>query len=351
MKGKILNVKRPMITSYTHHAHLLAILETQEDTLEWIFSNYIQIYINTDLSRNSWGDFYFPMPYEIKEAELCKWIYTQKQKDRVVDKRYEDIIEFLIDAIEDDSYIHLMVNYKYISKSRCFGIDRSHDIMVYGYDEEKQKLYCADFFFQTGSYEFSECTYDEFRLAYKYAYHSGASLYLKHYIYTYQLNKSCDYEFNSGNILYGIEQYMRGGLPEYWAIYNRSDLANISFGLDCYDVLYYYVENLGEGSLDIRLFYLMKDHKKMMIERLKFLEKKDISRNMKEYIEKYEDIYRLMNTVVMLVLKFGQSGRGGVLGRIGDGLLKSKELEHETICRLMISLREGNKGCQPDIRN
>ncbi len=43
---KVLPVTYPMITTYTQHAHLLSILSNYECTYPWIFSNYIQLYIN-----------------------------------------------------------------------------------------------------------------------------------------------------------------------------------------------------------------------------------------------------------------------------------------------------------------
>lgn len=48
---KVLAVEYPIITSYTHHAHLLTILGTNEKTKDWIFSNYIQVYINKDFEK------------------------------------------------------------------------------------------------------------------------------------------------------------------------------------------------------------------------------------------------------------------------------------------------------------
>lgn len=56
-------VSYPMITTYTQHAHLLSILTHYECAHPWIFSNYIQLFINKDY-KHHWGDFYFPLTYE-----------------------------------------------------------------------------------------------------------------------------------------------------------------------------------------------------------------------------------------------------------------------------------------------
>lgn len=59
----ILPVSYPMITTYTQHAHLLSVLTHYECAHPWIFSNYIQLFINKDY-KHHWGDFYFPLTYE-----------------------------------------------------------------------------------------------------------------------------------------------------------------------------------------------------------------------------------------------------------------------------------------------
>lgn len=68
-----LPVTYPMITTYTQHAHLLSILTSYESNYDWIFSNYIQLFINRDYKHN-WGDFYFPLPYTLRPSDSCGWI-------------------------------------------------------------------------------------------------------------------------------------------------------------------------------------------------------------------------------------------------------------------------------------
>ena len=60
---KVLAVEYPIITSYTHHAHLLTILGTNEKTKDWIFSNYIQVYINKDFEKSNFNHALFIAEY------------------------------------------------------------------------------------------------------------------------------------------------------------------------------------------------------------------------------------------------------------------------------------------------
>jgi len=43
---RILPICDPVITSYTKHAHILSIIGSYKQTYPWIFSNYIQVYMN-----------------------------------------------------------------------------------------------------------------------------------------------------------------------------------------------------------------------------------------------------------------------------------------------------------------
>lgn len=142
---KILPVNYPMITTYTQHAHLLSILTYYEYTKGWIYSNYIQLYMNRDYKHN-WGDFYFPFPYELRPSDTCKWILSQKiKRDTVIKKG--SVIDFIIDSINSDNYVHTMLNYYYVPVSVHYKKTHSHhDMLIYGYDLDKKIFHVADFF-------------------------------------------------------------------------------------------------------------------------------------------------------------------------------------------------------------
>ena len=335
---KILDTKYPIITTYTHHAHLLSILGTSSMTKFWIFSNYIQIYINRELNVNSWADFYFPMPYETRPFELCKWIEVQKNSEEFIDKNQGDIIKYIIDLIDNNYYVHLMINYRYLSKSRYNkkNVDARHDILVYGYDSEIKTLYCADFMFETSKYSFCNCTYDEFYEAYNNDFVKKQASYLNHNIYSYKLKKGCDYEFHINNIVYWIKQYINSETPEYWKGYNYSNMNNIAWGISCYDILIQNLKSIGITYIDVRFYCLLKDHKKIMIERLRFIENN--TQLLKEYVEFFEEIYSEFVLIVNLVIKYNMTNNLKIIDKIVAKLTEIKNNEYETLVRLIDGL-------------
>ena len=272
LQRNILPVKYPMITTYNQHAHLLSILMNYHFTKSWIYSNYIQLYINRDYKHN-WGDFYFPFPYELKPSDTCKWIISQKIKREIAVSKWESITDFIIDNINSHNYIHIMVNYYYVPLSDRYKKQYSlHDMLIYGYDLNKKLFYVADFFMY-GKYSYETISFLDFEQAF-YTYNQTTNRdYLNGLIYLYSLNENCDYEFSIHNIKNALKAYLHNIMPEYWNKYNYKNSENIVFNREIYTTLKNYVtEKMCEQSeIDIRPFCLLMDHKKMMNLRIRYL--------------------------------------------------------------------------------
>lgn len=332
---KLLDTVYPVITTYTQHAHLLAILGTCLKAEPWVFSNYIQIYISKKLNTSGWADFYFPMPYETRPFEVCKWIEVQKNNENFLDKNHGDIVNYVKSLLENDYYVHMMVNYKYLSNS-CYskkGVDARHDILIYGYDDDTEILYCADFMFEANKYTFSKCTYGELKEAYNNDFVKTKPSYLNHNIYSYKLKRECDYEYHVENILYWIKQYINGDVPEYWRGYNNSNRDNIAWGMNYYDVLIQNLLCLEDHLIDVRFYCLLRDHKKIMIERLRFLENNAF--HMKDYINLYGEIYSDMSIIVNLVIKYNIIKKISLIDKITEKLTSIKNKERSALEKII----------------
>ena len=333
---RILKTENPIIAPYSHHAHLLSILPENRQTSEWIYSNYIQLYINKDLDQSAWGDFYFLMPYEAKVMENCPLIETQKMKESFIDDNGIDIIQYLKYLIDNDFFIHMMINYKYISKSRFYEKnDKRHDCMVIGYDEEKQLIYCSDFMFENLSYCTKACTFDEFRNAYYNDFLKNEYSYLDHMIYSYRYIKDKKIAYDPKNILYWISCYMNGIIPEYWKGVHAAEEDELAFGIDFYEVLCeYYQKHLDDTDfwLDNRFICVLRDHKIMMIQRLLFLQKEDEYRT---YIEGFQFLLEKLNLLINITLKYRMSHKKSILENIIAKLQEYKQMELDLFLKII----------------
>lgn len=308
--SKILPINEPMITTYTQHAHLLSILGIYDFTYSWIFSNYIQLYINKDYKHN-WSDFYFPFPYELRSVDTCKWIKSQKL-DRKITVKWSSIIDFVIDCVNSNNYVHTMINYFYLPVSDRYNRKNlNHDILIYGYDLEEDILYVSDFF-KNGVYNNEKISFSDFSLAYAKYDQAINNDYLNEMIYLYKLNKQYDYKFNIKNITNSIKDYLTCNIPEYWNNYNADNKEAIVFGMDIYSTLRNYINiviSKEESYFDIRPFYLLYDHKKMMYLRLKFMNKQGyfLKIDYNQNIVCINEIMVMAKTLVNLITKYNYS--------------------------------------------
>lgn len=332
-----LNFTYPMITTYTTHAHVLGILGTDTKTLQWIFSNYIQVYINEELDKNRWGDFYFPMPYETRPSQLCKWLVTQVLSDEFVELINGGIINFILGSIDKNTYVNLMVNYKYISGSYANKqkIDMVHDLLIYGYDDSKNVFYCADFVYEKNDrYLMFECSFEDLNIAYNdYREKKRNSYFGKNVIYTYTLEEKIDYEYSPINIYNSIKVYLKSSVPEYWRMYNSCDEKRIVFGLNYYDALIKHLNGGNYKFISIRLLYLMFDHKNLMIKRLEYMD--EGSGKFNEYISEYEWLKSEMSKVVNLALKFNVTHVEKYIKSIVEKLDNIKEREERVLTKFL----------------
>lgn len=313
---------------------MLSILGTNPNTFEWIISNYIQIYINKDLEKDNWADFYFPMPYEVKPYEICKWLEVQKYKEKNICDKYNDILSFVKEKVDEGQYIIMSINYKYILHEAFvrFNKDHLHDVLIYGYDEEQQIIYAADFSMDSSKYIFFQISIAEFRESFD-EFVLQSESYMNHYIYTLSLKENCDYEYHVNNIFYWIEQYIEGIPTEYWRGYNNKNAEKIVAGLNYYDVIENYVERISQ-LIDIRYIYLLKDHSLIMLKRLIFLKEQSYIND--EIVECAQEVYNESSIIVNMAIKYNMKGGDRKIGyKIIERLRKLKNFEYEYLNKML----------------
>ncbi|WP_427179991.1 hypothetical protein [Paenibacillus sp. TC-CSREp1] len=305
--SKILPVSYPMITTYTQHAHLLSILTHYECAHPWIFSNYIQLYINKDY-KHHWGDFYFPVTYELRPSDSCKWITTQKLHRDTVTTKWDSVIHFIIENINANNYVHTMVNYFYVPLSDRYNkLQLHHDIFVYGYDLDREILYVSDFF-KNGVYSQAEISFTDFQLAFDMNHLTTNHDYLREMVYLYTFNEQHQDKFSADTLVNSIRNYFTNKTPEYWEMFNYGgDRHNLDFGMQIYTTLLNYAKETSEqkATLDIRPFHLLYDHKKLMTLRLKYLyDNRHLNKLNQEHIDEFTAIELKAKILVNVAMKY-----------------------------------------------
>lgn len=268
---KLLPVEYPLNTTWTFHAGLISILSNHESTLEWILSNYIQIYCREDKRKPNHLFMDFAMfPNHFKQ---CPWVKTQDFDRETINLFHKDIISFFIESIENNNYL-----YGIFDESQFYdnykGDRFLHELFIFGYDCESQIFNVADFTFShTGSYSYAEIPFEKIEKAFKvvephddYLHDDRTALSL------IKFNNWASYSFDSYFVKRQLTDYLNAEEDLNYRRYGTY-VEKTMYGIAVYDYLYEYLENLIKNKIefDIKAFHFLYIHKLYMLKRIIYM--------------------------------------------------------------------------------
>lgn len=253
---KELKVKQPLICCYTNYGILFSLLP--DDMMPWVYNNFIQIRYNRDWKTVTFDNHILMLSYcpALSFRSIPFYIHQELCGGKIQD--------FVIDSIDHERYVFMYVDRFYLKNSDEYkNIHRSHEIFIYGYDEEKKVFYIADNLDQ-GRFIFTECGFSELEESFEAAdkqYEFMADIGLIHE------NIGVKSEINIGQIVDGLERYLMS-IPTY----DMKPEQPYLFGRDVVRYIRdnYLIHSNGE-DIDIRAFHLLYEHKLLMEMRVEYL--------------------------------------------------------------------------------
>ena len=328
---KILDVTKPPIDLFFHIDIPLTILYGDVCTHSWIYSNYMQLYttINPHLTDQCFIDFFHSIngTFRFLELSSCPWINFEKISIRDVTKKWDSIIEFIEEKINEEKYIGITVNTSNISN---YDFSALHNLFIYGYDNAQQLFYATDHF-RNGVYDFESIKYSELSNAIWYPHQNEVSWGNLEGVWLFSKIKRTHeniYGLNIKKIIYDFKCYTRleGSIfsqDKYYA-----------YGLDCYDNLLLLYNNIMKNGkfCDVKGIYTECAHKKLMVDRLIYLNEKSFSIK-HSFIEEYKEIYKSLETAQMFTIKYNKTINLSILPKIIEliSCVKEKEKELNTL--------------------
>lgn len=302
---KVLSVSYPPITSYQHHANLLSILSYNPDNMAWFYNYYFQLVMRKDLNdRMDFNISYSIIPF----LKNCPLITYNGLSRLLIKKKWSDIKEFLIDSINCGYYIYLVVDQYYIPEYEYNYNVRHipHDLMIYGYDQNKQIFYVADFF-KSRKYGYATATFSEIEQAYI-AVDGMDGMDWMDGVIMLKENKSYQHNFSITILKNYISDYIKSEnsnqrtlLINTWL--NDKDFA---FGLQVYTTLEKNLKNRIDKvkNVAIQPFHLLWDHKRINLLLLEYLYKKGYVNNVDYFYDIFKEIERSTLILRNLILKY-----------------------------------------------
>ena len=342
---KKLPISQPLFACMPMDANIQAILLPHDEMKSWVLSQFVSLWACDDTQEDFFvyfvnPDYWFGCPY----------LFTEELHKSLILGTNNNIIDFIKNCIDRDTYIIPAVDRYYIpacnSEIHCF-----HECLIYGYDDAKEILYFADF---CPKYSFTTCTYKEFKLAFyehkNYFDWSNVVRFAKydskreHPKFEICLTTNLDFTVLL-NLLYdyrdGINSQLRYHIKQEYGDY-------FSFrygGLRIYEK---FEEHLlkcfsQETQIRIKVFYLLKAHKLIMKERLEYFESQcgiDFSISLSNCNKLIQDADILLS----LILKYNvtRKGQESILK-----LLKAISLDDKNLTEDIIRILETNRSKNP----
>ena len=351
-KKKVLQVKYPPITTFPGYANTLSILSNYEKTFDWIYSHYIQIFA-IDLPNRSASDYsdagcffvdYDPRrlanitsSYILLNREGCPFLHNYEVPNSLVLSMGISFETFIKQCIDLSSYVISLVD---VSKIKAYNRDSelSHDMFIYGYDDDEGVFYYADFPNNASNqYNYSKCSYQEMENAFE-SITNASFPYLK----TIAFAQYCDYRtyvLDMSFVRETIRDYLYPNRyrAQQFNKYIEARYAfaewksNVYLGVELYDYLSDYIGfelGLGKKRVSVVLYHAMYDHKELMLLRLKYLlENSHLAVEKLPLVREYQKVKDICLMIRNQITKYNATQNSAILPRIRAALGEAKDLE------------------------
>jgi hypothetical protein len=292
--GRVLPVSIPPLLGFLSWAYTLAITHAHEETHDWLYTNFVLLVCNTDYLEPG------------KAFTLDFWRGGQNEMlahNPFLEARavgYEDFLSLrdslvpnFIKAIEQNFYPMAFVDESCLAYSSTFGSGQfyPHHTLLYGYDAEEEFFYALGFGScgpddVFGRFGPQRVTFRELAAA---AESMQAGLQQRRIeeqlTYFLRLKKlgldpiPPSFSFDIDMLRQSLLDYLEG--CSYLGRLNHNML-NAVVGLRVYEQLDRYFLLAEEGRIgadreDVRHLHILEDHKRLMVERLRYLAKKNIA--------------------------------------------------------------------------
>jgi len=304
---KILPMHYPVITSYPTHANILSCVMQYEDSLQWFYDYYIQLFGGRDVSQGCYMDFFAPISWK-----SCPWINYQRISRDLIAKKWDSITEFFIECINSGYYLFLYLDQFHIPDSDPYqDYHFMHDTFIFGYNTQENSFNVADFY-KNSKYGYGTVSFSQLEDAYNDASNINSQYDFLQGIVLIKPVKYEGYTCNTNTIATFLNDYLlaRTTSKGYTDGY-RPDVEHHKemwcFGVDVYELLMNHIETcFADNSIEVKSFHALVDHKTLMLMRIKHLSECKYLSNANLVYDGYKEIEKqtlvLRNTVIKYVL-------------------------------------------------
>lgn len=293
---KILYKSDPIMSSYSTLGNITSVLNGLVPLEPWLYNHFIQLSIEKIFRFSYQKIMYHDCPF-IKAYSIPK-VYIS------------NIITFLENSINENYYAFFLVDRFYLQSYKEYHKEHViHEIFIYGYDKERKEFYTSDNS-TCQKYMNKLVKYDDLDMAY---YVVG-----KNFMYLSEV--LIDYTVPQINM-----DLIRGSVGEYIdskCCYGEIGFSNnYSYGVDVYN---HFVRIMNENNEYERknfvYLHLFWEHKKLMLDRIKYLVNNAYINCDNRQLESYEDITRKFLFLRNLQIRYALCENASIISELTNRL-------------------------------
>ncbi len=319
--------------TYPNIASLLCILHDHPETLPWICNNFIQIVYYPSLQKVDYitktDCFFDSIMFD------CPWLHIQTTHRDLIDRKWGgSIVDYAVDCLDSGFYVNFVADQFYIRASDAYQIrEHNHDMFIYGYDSEAGLLFIADSM-KDGKYVQTTCSYDEMEQAYHRADLAKDWFDRRVFSYSFKPEPYFQYkkylDFDSRFAVNLLNRYLHSTVPDLDICRENT------YGIGVYDKIQAYLSQVCDtGSrVDIRPVHLLNEHKKFMLLRIGYMNRNGCLTG-GGYEEAYEEIKRMHETCLGLLLKYVFTGESQMIVKVKHFLEKAVVEEKRVLSEMI----------------
>ena len=334
---KTLPIATPPVIGYLHHAYPLSILANWKAYLPWFHSNYIQLYCpqnlhNANRTRTLKFNFYRRPDQRVSFSPYLK---VQLLDRDLIFKSPTDIVPFIVACIDKDYYVQPTVDEYFLPDSAAYQKRHLvHETLIYGYDKQ---TFIGIGYNKQGNYASYHIGFSELEQA---VVHAGLT---GHYdpdgLRLFKYDPQAEYDFDIHLVREQLDDLLhaRNTSQCFRMLANPTDGA---YGLATYECLKLFLASFLSPpfSFDIRPAHILWEHKKCMVDRLKYMEKQGYLMSEYGFSAKYAELMRNMGIVRLMLLKFKITRSPDLIHRVLSSLNKIAETEKILLQNLLDKL-------------
>ncbi len=301
MKKLYFNLSK--IYSYPLYGFLFGVARTQLD-YEWLLSNYTLLFACKDSNGNVVLDYssIASGAMSIPKFEAVPYLQNTRITRNSIDMEFNSIIDFIVSKIDHDEYVYMFVDRAGIPEygvSTSTHLDTKHDCLVIGYDRQKEVVYCVDYFDK--KYCEMEIRFCDFNNAYR-LFRDDHEYEMYSYVDVHRYVDICS---SQNKYFCPTVNDMAVSYLNLNALVDISSIEKSDFvwGIYIYDLLKlidWSDEQSSINKIDVRNYFLLKEHKLILLEFAKILKE----RNIQIEILGFEEAHKVASVISILVTKY-----------------------------------------------